>query len=119
MASQLESIPEDSHYFEWRSRHQIKLDKRDYMQFLEEEGLSDESSDGSPLSSLTSSDDEVPVFLGVEAEATPGNTKDGLSRPALVTLGPVELLPLSRMQVGSGVDEAAPVATGIAAEVLL
>ena len=43
-----------------RTRHQIKKDRRDYKIFLQEGGLSDESSDSneSSLSTLTSSEEE-------------------------------------------------------------
>jgi hypothetical protein len=41
----------------FRNRHQIKLDHLEYKRELEEAGLSDETSDESPLSSLTASED--------------------------------------------------------------
>ena len=48
-------IPEETGV-EWRSRHQIKKDHYEYKAFLAEDGLSDETSEESSLSSLTESD---------------------------------------------------------------
>ncbi len=55
----LAPLHEATPYQPWRSRHQKKLDKRDYLNFMMDLGLGDETSseNDTPLSTLTNSED--------------------------------------------------------------